>query len=77
MVKALVDSGASDSVMIQACANRLGLDLVKSNQEYHTAGGLANISQQTEEPHFRFPELNHSRKNQQDLSDVGYDQPEI
>ena len=38
-VKALVDSGASDSVMTQSCANRLGLELNKSNHEYHTAGG--------------------------------------
>ena len=44
VAKALVGSGASDSVMIQKYASRLKLDLVKSKLNFSTTGGLTDSS---------------------------------
>ena len=61
-VKVLVDTGASDSIMTRACAEKMKLRLKKSSHEYLTAGGLTDSSSRTEPLHFKLPELNSSRK---------------
>ena len=73
MVKALVDTGASESIISLKAAKHLPMSSKTSTKQWSTAAGMLNTSQKTKRIEFSLPELQSNRKIKKSFHVVDFD----
>ena len=67
MVKALIDSGASETIIELRAAKNLALKTKSTNQKWQTAAGTLNTTKKTNKTKFSFPELHANKQIQKSM----------